>query len=612
MAHYLRLSGYGSRILSGEIGADALVNMISELYIKNFAIIDELRLRLAPGFSVLTGETGAGKSIILDAMALLLGGRADTSMVRADRDTAYVEGIFAISPAHREKIRPLLEEEGVEGDDNGTLLLAREVRVNGRNICRVNGRAVTLGFMSEVSEGLVDIHGQGEHLSLARPRSHLPLLDAYAGLEEERGALGGEVARLRRIEQELAELKRSARDIAQRIDMLEFQISEIDAARLQVGEEDDLRTERARLGNVEQLMESSTETLALLLGVDDEMPAAVDLLNQAQRTLGQVTRLDTSKEAWLARLEGLTSELDELAAELRYYQEDLEFNPGRQNYVEERLTLINSLKRKYGDSIEEILEFRDRAQRELEQIGLNEERVETLGQEAERLRHQIGDMAHALSEKRRRAAQELAAVVEQELADLNIVGARFSVQFDVVPDEGGVYVEGRRLAFDKTGIDRIEFLISTNPGEPLKPMVRVASGGETARLMLALKTALARVDETPTLIFDEIDQGIGGRVGDVVGRKLWGLSARGDHQVVVVTHLPQLAGYGDTHFHVSKGQSNDRTVTAVEPLDEGARVAELAAMLGTRDEAARRGAAAILEQAASVKQKLGIREETVM
>lgn len=576
--------------------------MISELYIKDFAIIDELRLQLRPGFSVLTGETGAGKSIILDAMTLLLGGRADTTMVRAERETAYVEGIFTISPTYREKIKPLLEEEGVEGDDADSLLLAREVRVTGRNICRVNGRAVTLGFMREVSEGLVDIHGQGEHLSLARPRSHLPLLDAYAGLEGERESLSREVAQLRRVEQELKELKRNARNIAQRIDMLEFQVSEIDAARLQAGEEDELRTERARLGNVEQLMESSAETLALLVGVDDEMPAAIDLLNQAQRTLGQVVRLDDSKEAWLARLEGLTSELDELAAELRYYQEDLEFNPGRQSYVEERLTLINSLKRKYGDTIEEILEFRDEAQRELEQIGHNEERAETLAEEAERMRQRIGDMALALSEKRHRAAEKLAAAVEQELADLNMAGARFTVDFDVVPDEQGAYVDDRRLAFDKTGIDRVEFLISTNPGEPLKPMVRVASGGETARLMLALKTALARVDETPTLIFDEIDQGIGGRVGDVVGRKLWGLSSRGEHQVVVVTHLPQLAGYGDVHFHVSKGQSNGRTVTAVEFLDEGARVAELAAMLGTRDEAARRGATAILEQASAVKQ----------
>lgn len=575
--------------------------MISELYIKDFAIIDELRLQLSAGFIVMTGETGAGKSIILDAMMLLLGGRADTTMVRADCETAYVEGIFNLPPHYAEAIAPLLAEEGVESGDPDTLLLAREVRVNGRNICRVNGRAVTLNFMSDVSEALVDIHGQGEHLSLLRPRSHLPLLDAYAGLQEERRELTREVRALRKIEQELADLKHNARNIAQRIDMLEFQVSEIDAARLEIGEEEELRKERARLGNVEQLLENANEALALLQGVDDDMPAAVDLLSQAERSLGQLARLDETKEPWLERLQGLVSEFDELSAELRYYQEELEFNPGRLSFVEERLELINTLKRKYGDTVEEILAWGERAQKELEEIGFNEERADSLAEEVEQYLQRIGRMAQALSQKRQKAAEALSDAVEAELSDLNMPGARFAVNFERTADESGVYVEGQRFAYDDSGIDRVEFLISTNPGEPLKPMARVASGGETARLMLALKTALARVDETPTLIFDEIDQGIGGRVGDVVGRKLWGLAAQGEHQVIVVTHLPQLAGYGDAHFHVSKGQREGRTVTDVTPLDDGGRVAELAAMLGTHDEAARRGAESILAQAAEIK-----------
>ena len=575
--------------------------MISELYIKDFAIIDALRMRFAPGFTVLTGETGAGKSIILDAVMLILGGRADTTSVRAGCETAYVEGIFTIPEYNRDAIIALLESEGVEGSDPDTLLLAREVRVNGRNICRVNGRAVTLAFMSEIGEGLVDIHGQGEHLSLLQPRSHLPLLDAYAGLQEERKALSAEVRALRRLEKELADLKHNARNIAQRIDMLEFQVSEIDAARLDVDEEEALRAERARLGNVEQLMESTGEALALLVGLDDEMPSATDLLSQAERALGQLARLDPAKEAWLDRLEGLTSELDELTAELRYYQDELEFNPKRLGFVEERLELIHGLKRKYGDTIEEILAWGVEARRELEQIEHNEERTETLVIEIDQYLRRIGKMSQSLSEKRRAAAGRLAQAVESELADLNMSGARFSVDFAYQPDEEGAYVGDARLAFDNTGVDRAEFLISTNPGEPLKPMVRVASGGETSRLMLALKTALAKVDETPTLIFDEIDQGIGGRVGDVVGRKLWELAAQGDHQVVVVTHLPQLAGYGDSHFHVSKGSAGERTVTLVERLDETGRVTELAAMLGTQDESARHGAQSILQQAQRVK-----------
>jgi DNA repair protein RecN (Recombination protein N) len=429
----------------------------------------------------------------------------------------------------------------------------------------------------------------------------LPLLDAYAGLESERKALAAEVQALRRMEQELADLKRNARNMAQRIDMLEFQVAEIDAARLQQGEEEELRAERARLGNVEQLMESTGEALALLVGVDDETFAAIDLLNQAQRALSQLARLDPDKAPWLERLEGLTSELDELTADLRYYEEELEFNPRRLSFVEERLDLIIGLKRKYGDTIEEVLAWSRQASKELEDIGHNEERSEALDLEIDRYLRQIGELAQALSMKRKEAAVRLAQEVEGELADLNMSGARFAVDFSVQESESGAYVGDRRLAFDHTGVDRLEFLISTNPGEPLKPMARVASGGETARLMLALKTALARVDETPTLIFDEIDQGIGGRVGDVVGRKLWELGAHGEHQVVVVTHLPQLAGYGDSHYHVSKGLSQERTVTLVTELDEGGRVAELAAMLGTHDDTARIGARSILQQARQAK-----------
>lgn len=576
--------------------------MISELYIKNFAIIDELRMQLAPGFNVLTGETGAGKSIILDAVMLLLGGRADTTMVRAEAETAYVEGIFSLSAEHRERIAPLLAEEGVEGNDPDTLLLAREVRVNGRNISRVNGRAVTLTFMREVSEPLVDIHGQGEHLSLLRPKAHLPLLDAYGGLGSERRALAREVAALRKVQSELERLQRDARNIAQRIDMLTFQVEEIEVAHLEPGEEEELRAERTRLANVEKLLESANETLALMVSVDDEMPAVVDMLSQAERSLGQLARLDETKAPWLERLEGLVSEFNELAADLRDYQEELEYNPGRLGFVEERLELINRLKRKYGDDIDEILAFGERAAAELEEIGHNEERTEQLTEAVEEYRHRIGEMGQALTQKRKAVAEKLSAAVERELSDLKMEGARFAVDFQVVSDDNGAYVNGQQLAFDNTGIDRVEFLISTNPGEPLKPMVRVASGGETSRLMLALKTALAQVDETPTLIFDEIDQGIGGRVGDIVGRKLWGLTTGRDHQVVVVTHLPQLAGYGDTHFHVSKGLNEGRTVTGIRSLDSEGRVLELAAMLGTREEAARRGAESILQQAAAAKQ----------
>jgi DNA repair protein RecN (Recombination protein N) len=579
--------------------------MLAELTIRHFAIIDDLHLPFAPGFNVMTGETGAGKSIILDAMTLVLGGRADTTMVRAGSDAAYVEATFLLSPTILATIAPLLQQEGLEGEPDDVLLLARELRANGRNICRVNGRAVTLHLLRHLGEHLVDIHGQGEHLSLLKPRSHLPLLDAYAGLEGERQAVAEQVRRLRAVQQQLQELRQNERSLAQRIDLLRFQMEEIDAANLKTGEEEELRAEEQRLANVEQLSRGAAEAMALLIGADDDTAGAADVLSQAERALGQIARLDETQAPLLERLQGIIFQLGEVADELRHYQEQLEFNPGRLEFVAERLSLINRLKRKYGDDIAAILAVRQAAAADLDTISHSEERIEELALLEEQSLRQIGRMAVALSARRKAAAERLGAAVEQELADLHMEGARFSVAFSCEAAAGGVYAGDERLAFDQSGIDRVEFLMSANPGEPPKPLARVASGGETARLMLALKTVLARVDATPTLIFDEIDQGIGGRVGDIVGRKLWGLAVVGDHQVTVVTHLPQLAGYADRHFHVSKQVLNGRTITHVATLDTAGRVQELAAMLGTRGEHAIGGAESILRQVAEAKAGMG-------
>lgn len=579
--------------------------MLSELYIRNFAIIDELRMQFAGGFNVLTGETGAGKSIILDAMMLVLGGRADITMVRAGCETAYVEATFQLGSLLIEALRSILTAEDLldEAQPQEFLVLTRELRVNGRNICRVNGRTVSLTLLREIAEPLVDIHDQGEHLSLLRPQSHLPLLDAYAGLVGERRAVAKEVSRLQAVRDELRTLRRDARQIAQRIDMLQFQIEEIDAASLREGEEDELRAERTRLGNAEQLTRDAAETIALLIGAGDDAPNVIDLLGQTERALTHLSRLDETKATLLENLQGLSFQLNELAAEVQDYQDELEFNPERLGEVEERLELIHLLKRKYGNSITEVLALRERASEELDQISHSEERTEALEREEEALLRTIGELGAVLSAKRRAAAERLAEAVVAQLAALHMAGARFAVEFQQTPDAQGAYVGEERLAFDRTGIDQAEFVISANPGEPLKPMAKVASGGETARLMLALKTALAEVDHTPTLIFDEIDQGIGGRVGDIVGQKLWGLTAVADHQVIVVTHLPQLAGYGDAHFHVSKHVVNGRTLTAVTNLDITGRVHELAAMLGTQGEHAVGGAQSILTQANRAKQK---------
>jgi DNA repair protein RecN (Recombination protein N) len=395
----------------------------------------------------------------------------------------------------------------------------------------------------------------------------------------------------------LAQLRANARHIAQRIDFLNYQVEEISVARLEPAEESDLRSERARLGNVEQLLTDAAEAIDLLEGSGEESPAVIDSLGQAERAISRLSRLDPTQAPLLETLQGVTFQLSDLSATLRDYQDTLEFNPERLDEVEERLELINRLKRKYGDDIPAILETLRKAEEELDGISHSEERQKLLEKQEHEFLVRIGEMAAALSQKRKAVAEHMAAAVVVELDQLRMAGSRFAVDFHVVENEDGVFIDGKRLAIDASGVDRAEFLISANPGEPLKPMVKVASGGETARLMLALKTVLAQVDKTPTLIFDEIDQGIGGRVGITVGEKLWGLTQHGGHQVIVVTHLPQMAGFGDVHMQVSKAVDEGRTVTLVNTLDEAGRIEELAAMLGTREDEARRGAASILHQA---------------
>ena len=577
--------------------------MLSQLSIRDFAIIDDLNLKLEPGFVVLTGETGAGKSIILDAVTLVLGGRSDSSMVRAGSSMAFVEAEFVLNQALQEIINPLLLEDGLEGDYPGLLVLAREVRENGRSIARVNGRTVSLSQLRSIADPLVDIHGQGEHLSLLKPKAHLPLLDSYADLDDQREVYGKEVDRLRSVQNALHALRRDEKLLAQRVDMLTYQIEEIGAAALEIDEDEALREERTRLANAEKLQQLTSEISAGLVGIDGDTPAAIDLIGEAERALHKLADVDEGQKELLEELQGLSFQLSEIAARIQQYQDNLEHNPQRLNEVEERLELINKLKRKYGETIAEILDTQEKAVQELETISNSEERIAALETEREELLHSIGELGEVLSQARQEAANKLSTAVEGQLQDLYMEGARFAVSFEREPAEEGAYGSNGRFAFDRSGLDRAEFIISANPGEPLKPMARVASGGETARLMLALKSALAAVDATPTLIFDEIDQGIGGRVGDIVGRKLWRLAAVGEHQVVIVTHLPQLAGYGDAHLHVSKAIHAGRTTTQVEQLDREGRVNELAAMLGTSRETAVNGAQSILNHVQIAKEK---------
>ncbi len=611
--------------------------MLVDLRIRDFAIIDELRLRFDSGFSVLTGETGAGKSIIIDAVELVLGGRADTAMVRTGAEEALIEAAFRLSSSQQARLRPLLKTEGLEGDSEDILIVAREVRVNGRNICRVNGRSVTLSILREATEGLVDVHGQSEHLSILRPKAQLELVDRFADLGALRRQFAALAGRFQALQKELENLVTREQELAHRADLLRFQIDEIEAAGLEPGEEDALQEERVRLANAERLAELAGEATAALEEGTEMAPPALDLLGVAVRSVVELARIDPSAEAQREMLESATYQAEEVARSLRTYVEEVEYNPRRLRRVEARLVSISQLERKYGETVDDVLAYAASAAEELDGITHSEERVVDLQAEREDLLVEIGRLGWALSLRRRQAAQRLAQGIECELRDLRMEGARFGVSFQLTPNATGAHLselpparvsavstsgsqeaapwpEGHaaRVAFDGSGLDDIEFLVSTNPGEPLKPMARVASGGETARLMLALKTVLSRADATPTLVFDEIDQGIGGRVGATVGEKLWGLTAgRGTgasrHQVLCVTHLPQLAGFGDAHFRVEKGVADQRTVARVRNLSRDERVPELALMRGGTGDAAYQSANEILAQTERTRARLAER-----
>ncbi|RUA17772.1 MAG: DNA repair protein RecN [Clostridia bacterium] len=568
--------------------------MLTELHVRNFAIIEDLHLVFHPGFNVLTGETGAGKSIIIDAIDLLLGGKSSQEMVRAGQSSARVEGIFDLTDELAADIQAWLQQRQLD-DEGDCVILAREVRRGGRSVARINGRAVAQTLLSEIGNRLVDIHGQGQHLSLLRPRTHIQLLDQYAGLLAQRATLANQVAALKKVRSELAHLRQNARELARRLDLLRYQVQEIDEAGLAPDEEMHLQSELRRLANAEGLMSEAAALEILLSEGGAESPSALDILGNVMQHLEKIARLDPDLTAWLSRAEMLFEGISDLARDSAAYGSSLEFDPNRLAEVEDRMALIAQLKRKYGDTIAEILAFGENARKELAILSDSETRTDALESQEIELLHVIGNQARALSGARQKAAQRLASAVDAELETLRMGGTRFQIEITQRPDPDGCYVDDQRLAFDATGIDRLQFLVSTNPGEPMRPLARVASGGETARLMLAIKNVLSEADRTPTLIFDEIDQGIGGRVGAVVGQKL--LSLAQAHQVVCVTHLPQIAAYADQHLQVTKIMAADRTISQLGTLEGEDRVQELAAMLGADTAAGRKSAQELLASA---------------
>ena len=567
--------------------------MLAELHIDNFAIIEHIDLQLASGLIIFTGETGAGKSILIDAVETLLGGRAEATMIRSGAEQSTIEGVFSIPEHVRSSLLPILQREELL-DEPDQFTLVREIRTNGRNLARVNGHIVSATLLREIGEYLIDVHGQSEHLSLLHVRQHLSLLDSYANVDSLLSAYRITYTKLLEVRRELAELRHAEREAARRIDTLTYQLKEIEAAHLHPGEEQDLIEERNRLANAEGLASLSNEALLALDEGTSETPSATDLVGQIVHALNSLARLDSSQSPLKDQAESVFESLSDLSRNLRSYLESIEFNPKRLDQVEERLALIHNLKRKYGDTIQSVLTYADSAMREIETITHAAERIQELETSETDLLVELGKRGTSLSQQRRQQAEKLAEAVESELEDLQMSQTQFKVDFQERTDPHGVPVEdGKRLAFDSTGLEQVEFLIAPNPGEGLKPLAKIASGGETSRLMLALKNVLARDDQIPTLIFDEIDQGIGGRVGQVVGNKLWSLAHQ--HQVLCVTHLPQLAAFGSQHYHVEKYLESGRTITKVTRLTGEKRTTELAQMYGEISQGTLQSAREILQ-----------------
>ncbi len=547
--------------------------MLRELRVKRFAVIEEATVPFARGLNVLTGETGAGKSILIDAILLLLGARAHPDLIRSDSDSATVEAVFDVDL--RGEIPGILDEVGHSAED-GQLIVRRELARSGRSRAFVNDTPATVGLLERLGDHLVEIHGQHEHQRLMEPPRQLDLLDRFAGAEAAREEVGALVTRWETARQELERLRSAQRDRAQKEDLFRFQLSEIDGARLKAGEEEDLRLERQRLQHAERLNQGLGEVTRLLY---DDTESAVARVARASRMLGELAKFDPALAAACEPLESAHAHLEDAVGQVRRLQDRLVFDPGRLEEIDARLDALTKLKRKYGESVEAILRYREQVASELERLDRHDELVADQEAALASLATQAGRAALALSAAREKATGRLEGLIQRELRALGMEKAQFRALLSREEAvAGGLGVGPKNFRITTRGSEAAQFLLSTNPGEELKPLSRVISGGELSRTMLGIKVILAAADRVPTLVFDEVDAGIGGRIAEVVGQKLR-LTARA-RQVLCVTHLAQIAAYADQHVLVTKTVSGRRTLTTVAALDQAARVTELARMLG--------------------------------
>jgi DNA repair protein RecN (Recombination protein N) len=566
--------------------------VLKELRIINFAIIDELHVHFNQGLHVFTGETGAGKSIIIEALSLALGGRASAEMIRSGEDTATIEAAFDLT-GHA-GVTDLARAHGI--DISGEELVIKRAISASRSRVYVNGTLSTVSVLELLGAKLVEIHGQFEQQTLLHPEHQLDIFDSYAGVVELRGALERNYYYLQGLRKRLAELTAQADERARRQQLLQFQLQEIDQAGLRPGEEEEIKGERQVLMHTEKLLQITQSSGELLYAGEDTV---VERLGRVLAALDEVSVIDPVLKPVTEDLRAALYQMEEAGRTLGDYASRVEFDPARLAEIEDRLAELSALKRKHGATVEDILAQRESLTKELQSLQYQAENIDALHTEISLTERQVREQAVDLSQRRVAVGTTLAEAVERELQALSMSAARFVISFHRTPDPAGfISVDGVPVQLTPAGIESVEFLFTSNPGEEPRPLAKIASGGEVSRVMLALKSILAAVEQVPTLVFDEVDTGIGGGVAEVVGRKLKALTKT--CQVFCITHLPQVASRGDIHFLIEKQVVLGRTVTAVRPLTQRERVDEIARMSGglVITETTRKLAAELLRQGA--------------
>ncbi len=557
--------------------------MLTNIRIKNLALVDDLSIQFGPGYNAITGETGAGKSILIGALALVLGERADRTLIRDGNDHCSVEAIIDVGSLGK-AFHVQLEENGIEPCESGQLLLKRSFSASGGNRQFVNGSPTSLNVLASIGEWLVDIHGPHDHQSLLKVARQLDILDSYGGLEELRCKFSELVDRHAELAAQKAELIVDEKAYARELDLLRFQASEIESARLKPDEESDLEQAFQRANNASRLAQLSAEAIGL---VESTEPSVTGLNVSLGRALQEMSDIDPGARSLLEEQRAISGQLSDLAASMSDYAEQLSLDPEQVKEVEERYNLIQTLKRKYGSTLTAVLEYGAKSAKRLAILEGRDEELFRINSELTNIDDQLRSIGKTLSKKRKEAAPKLVKEVEEQLNNLGFMRSRFEVRI----------IDNSELGKDEavilgTGFDQIEFLFAPNPGEPFKPLKSIASSGEMARVMLALKTVLASQDQIPVLVFDEVDSNVGGETAAVVGGKMKHIGV--DRQVLCITHLAQVAAAANRHYLVVKEIIEDRTITRVEMLDAAARVGELTRMLGGHGEAARQHAKSLL------------------